>query len=179
VKWHRAVSRVSTIVRFFTFAIVDIYRKWVLISRNFAEFREIPKPRNSAKVRNFDIIDVGIPRNFEISLKTISEFRKISKDRCRYPRNCELSRNFDFVIIEISIFLGIPISIISIARNFAKTRCFDNNNIGIRNRNFEFFSDICRSCALMQQKDRYYVNLVKQHCVADLGQKSLIIAEID
>jgi len=52
------------IVRFFTFAIVDIYRKWVLISRNFAEFREIPKPRNSAKFRNFHIIDVGIPRNF-------------------------------------------------------------------------------------------------------------------
>ena len=117
--------------RFFTFAIVDIYRKWVLISRNFAEFREIPKPRNSAKVRNFDIIDVGIPQNFEISIITISEFREISKDRCRYPRNCELSRNFVIVIIGILIFLGIPISLLSIVRNFAKTRYFDNNNIGI------------------------------------------------
>ena len=112
-------TRVSTIVRFFTFAIVDIYRKWVLISRNFAEFREIPKPQNSAKVRNFNIIDVGIPQSFEISIITISEFREISKDRCRYPRKCELSRNFSFVIIEISIFCGIPISLLSIVRNFA------------------------------------------------------------
>jgi len=123
--------RVSTIVRFFTFAIVEIYRKWVLISRNFAEFREIPKPRNFAKVRNFDIIDVGIPRNFEISIIMISEFREISKDRCRYPQNYEISRNFDFVIIEISIFCGIPISLLSITRNCAKTRYFDHNDIRI------------------------------------------------
>jgi len=122
---------VSAIVRFFTFAIVDIYRKWVLISRNFAEFREILKPQNSTKVRNFNIIDVGIPRNFEILIITILEFRKISKYRWRYPRNCELSRNFDFVIIEILIFRGILKSLLSIVRNFAKTRYFENNDIGI------------------------------------------------
>jgi len=58
--------------------------------------------------------------NFEVSFIKISEFRKISKDWCRYPRNCELLRHLDFVIIKISIFLGIPISLLSIVQNFAK-----------------------------------------------------------
>jgi len=56
--------KVSTIVRFFTFAIVDIYRKWVLISRNFAKFRNLE-----------------IPRKFEISISSMSEFREIFKFR--------------------------------------------------------------------------------------------------
>jgi len=56
--WHSVGQlvvrpRVSTKVRFFTFAIVDIYRKWVLISRNIAEFHEIS--RNFAKFRNLEI----------------------------------------------------------------------------------------------------------------------------
>ena len=105
----------STKVFFFTSAIVEIYQKYVLISRNFAEFREIQKPQNSAKVRNFDIIDVGIPRNFDNNdigiprnlerlMSVSSKLRTFAEFRFRYYRNFDILRNSDIVIIDSSKF---------------------------------------------------------------------------
>jgi len=104
-------SSQARVVRFFTFAIVDTYGKWVLISRNHetSKFHKSLKfqyhqCQNSAKFCNFVKIDIWILQNLERSMLVSSKLQTFAEFWFRYYWNFDISWNSNIFIMDGSKF---------------------------------------------------------------------------